>query len=103
MLVFHSRKDITSGIFWHNAAETWVDILSSFDNNVLESIVNLVSGGAKKPQVDAHFMSESGIIDVFFLLGPKPMDTFKQYTYLTGTAHLPPVNNDNNFEKHRCS
>ena len=39
-------------------------------------------------------MSESGIIDVFFLLGPKPMDTFRQYTALTGTAHLPPVSSD---------
>jgi alpha-glucosidase (family GH31 glycosyl hydrolase) len=30
-------------------------------------------------------MSESGVIDVFFLLGPKPQDVFKQYASLTGT------------------
>lgn len=78
----------TSGIFWHNAAETWVDISSSNDN-VVESIVSFVSGTIKKPQVDAHFMSESGVIDVFFLMGPKPLDVFKQYTDLTGTGNLP--------------
>ncbi|XP_043279145.1 neutral alpha-glucosidase AB isoform X2 [Venturia canescens] len=79
----------TSGIFWHNAAETWVDILSSADNNMVENIFSFVSGTTKKPQVDAHFMSESGVIDVFFLLGPKPLDTFRQYTDLTGTGNLP--------------
>lgn len=86
----NSRKERTSGVFWNNAAETWVDILSSADNNVVESIVNLVTG-SKKSQVDAHFMSESGVIDVFFLLGPKPLDTFRQYALLTGTAPLPQV------------
>lgn len=56
----------------------------------MESIVNFVSG-SKKSQVDAHFMSESGVIDIFFMLGPKPLDVFKQYTILTGTAPLPQV------------
>ncbi|XP_017888200.1 neutral alpha-glucosidase AB isoform X2 [Ceratina calcarata] len=87
-VLYAHGKERTTGIFWHNAAETWVDILSSADNNVVESIVNFVSG-SKKPQVDAHFMSESGVMDVFFMLGPKPLDVFKQYTVLTGTAPLP--------------
>lgn len=60
----------TSGIFWNNAAETFVDILS-------------VSS--------AHFMSEAGIIDVFILLGPTPNDVFGQYTKLTGSGNLPPM------------
>lgn len=90
-VLYAHGKERTSGIFWHNVAETWVDILSSADNNVVESIVNLVSGSGKKSQVDAHFMSESGVIDVFFMLGPKPLDVFKQYTTLTGTAPLPQI------------
>lgn len=81
--------DRTSGVFWLNAAETWVDIRSSADNNVMESIVNYVSSTG--PQINAHFMSESGVIDVFFFLGPKPLDAFRQYTALTGTAPLPQV------------
>ncbi|KAK0168914.1 hypothetical protein PV327_002670 [Microctonus hyperodae] len=88
-VLYAHGKELTSGVFWHNAAETWVDIRSSTDNNVVESIVNFVSGGVKKPQVDAHFISESGVIDVFFLLGPSPLDTFRQYTTLTGVTPLP--------------
>lgn len=65
--------------------------MSKGDQNVLSSIVNLVSGSNLKSEVDAHFMSESGIIDVFFLLGPSPDDVFKQYTSLTGTTPLPQV------------
>ena len=42
-------------------------------------------------QIDTHWMSESGIIDVFVMLGPKPHDVFQQYGSLTGTATLPPV------------
>lgn len=58
----------TSGIFWHNSAETFVDIH------------NMQS---------AHFMSEAGVIDVFVLLGPTPNDAFTQYTKLTGVGNLP--------------
>lgn len=79
------------GVFWHNTAETWIDVVSNSDNNVVSSIVNFVSGGTKEPQVDVHFMSESGIIDVFFMMGPRPYDVFRQYSALTGTAPLPPV------------
>ena len=37
-------------------------------------------------RTDVHWMSESGIIDVFLLTGPTPSDVFKQYSYLTGTC-----------------
>ncbi|XP_013107527.2 neutral alpha-glucosidase AB [Stomoxys calcitrans] len=78
----------TAGVYWQNAAETWVDIYLT-EQNVVSSIVKLVSGSNKVDPPAAHFMSESGIIDAFILLGPKPMDTFKQYTALTGVAPLP--------------
>lgn len=72
-----------------NAAETWVDIYDrNSEKNVLSSIVNMVSGSDKEP-LAAHFMSESGIVDTFILLGGTPLETFKQYTDLTGTAPLP--------------
>lgn len=85
------RLKNTVGVFWLNTAETWVDILSHADQNVLSSIVNLVSGSNAEAQIDAHFMSESGIIDTFFLLGPKPDDVLRQYASLTGTAPLQQV------------
>ena len=62
------------------------------EKNVLSSIVNMVSGGgAQKDPLTANFMSESGVIDAFILMGPRPNDVFKQYTDLTGVAPLPQV------------
>lgn len=81
--------DGTTGVFWQNSAETWVDIYNrNSEKNVLSSLVNIVSGSDNEP-LAAHFMSESGIVDVFILMGPSPMAAFKQYTDLTGTAPLP--------------
>lgn len=72
----HSPKR-TVGVFWHNAAETWVDINNSKD------------GSKSENNVDAHFMSESGIVDLFVLMGPTPKDAIKQYASLTGVHPLP--------------
>lgn len=87
VLYAHGPK-ATAGIFWNNAAETWVDIHGP-ESNVVSSIVKFVSGSGKSEPYAAHFMSESGIIDVFILMGPTPLDTFKQYTEITGTVPLP--------------
>ncbi|KAG5872523.1 hypothetical protein JTB14_004397 [Gonioctena quinquepunctata] len=84
----HSPKH-TVGVFWHNSAETWVDINNSKDGNVMSSLVNLVSGSKSDNSVEAHFMSESGIVDMFVLMGPKPRDAVRQYASLTGVAPLP--------------
>ncbi|OWK17569.1 GANAB, partial [Cervus elaphus hippelaphus] len=73
VLLAHSPlRDL--GIFWLNAAETWVDISSN-------------TAG----KTDVRWMSESGIIDVFLMLGPSVFDVFRQYTSLTGTQALPPL------------
>lgn len=42
-------------------------------------------------QMDTHWFSESGVIDIFVMLGPRPKDVFKQYAALTGSTELPPV------------
>lgn len=90
--------NITVGVFWLNAAETWVDIRKEAkeSSTVMESIVNFVSGSSDKAKeiktgLNTHFMSETGIIDVFFMLGPNPYDVTRQYSRLTGTATLPPL------------
>ena len=41
-------------------------------------------------KVDTHWMFESGIIDLFILLGPGPKDVSRQYGELTGNTPLPP-------------
>lgn len=93
-LMYAHNDKRTIGLFWLNTAETWVDIGSNTaDKNVLSKLATFVGVGSsdKMPQVDTHWMSESGIIDVFFLLGPKPNDAFRQYASLTGTTPLPPL------------
>lgn len=78
------------GVYWQNAAETWVDIHNTNpEKNVMSTIVDFVAGNSKVEAPVAHFMSESGILDVFILMGPTPNDAFRQYTDLTGSAPLP--------------
>ena len=38
-----------------------------------------------------HWISESGIIDLFVFVGPTAKNVFSQYASLTGLAPLPPV------------
>ncbi|KAE9553720.1 hypothetical protein FO519_003075 [Halicephalobus sp. NKZ332] len=81
----------TISALWLNAAETWVDIGSSTaDKGVLASIVDKFKSSESVPQMDAHFISESGLIDLFIFLGPKPQDVFRQYSGITGRYPLPP-------------
>lgn len=80
VLISHSTER-TMGIFWLNAAETWVDISSNAPGTV----------SSDAPQTNVRWVSESGIIDVFIMLGPKPADVFTQYASLTGTQSLPPL------------
>ncbi|XP_044751418.1 neutral alpha-glucosidase AB [Coccinella septempunctata] len=88
-VVYAHSSSNTVGAFWLNPSETWVDINNSKDQNVVSSLVNLVSGQASESRVDVHFMSESGVVDLFILMGPTPKDCAKQYTQLTGVAPLP--------------
>ncbi|KAI5743404.1 hypothetical protein M8J77_017801 [Diaphorina citri] len=85
------------GVFWLNAAETWVDVTrskSTLTGDVMSKIVNFVSGsggdGGPRSSTEVRFMSESGVIDVYLTLGPSPYDVIRQYSTLTGTAPLPP-------------
>ncbi|KAI0667109.1 alpha-glucosidase [Trametes maxima] len=64
--------DSTVGIFNAIASETWVDV-----------------GHPTPKSTTAHWISETGILDVFILPGPTPADVFTQYTKLTGTPALP--------------
>ena len=63
----------TSGIFWFNPSETFVDIMQT------------------ESESSAHLMSESGVMDVFLIPGPDPPSFYRQYTSLTGKSVLPPM------------
>ncbi|KAE9403333.1 alpha-glucosidase [Gymnopus androsaceus JB14] len=63
----------TVGVFNAVGSETWIDI--SYPSN---------------KATETHWISESGIMDVFLLPGPTPEEVFAQYARLTGTTALPP-------------
>ncbi|XP_069116390.1 neutral alpha-glucosidase AB-like isoform X2 [Argopecten irradians] len=91
MMIAHNEKR-TVGIYWNNAAETWIDIRSNVaDKTFLSKVADLVKGSSDIPQTDTHWFSESGIIDLFIMMGPSPKQVFRQYAILTGTTPLPPL------------
>ena len=78
------KKDSTVGVFWLNAAETWIDIIKE-----TESHNPLSLGIGSKIDTKTHWISESGLIDVFVFLGPTPKEVTKAYGELTGYTALP--------------
>ncbi|OXB63369.1 hypothetical protein ASZ78_001945 [Callipepla squamata] len=90
-LIAH-KPNRTSGIFWLNSSETLVDINTKAvaEHIATESAAD-ISKQRAVPLTDVRWMSESGIIDVFLLMGPTPFDIFKQFAQLTGTQALPPL------------
>jgi len=75
--VASSGKSMTSGIFWFNPSETFVDITDG--------------GSPSSPYKQSRWLSESGEVDVFLLPGPDVASVYRQYTALTGTQQLPPL------------
>lgn len=67
----HSKKS-TVGVLNLVASETWVDVIHPPEG------------------VRTHWVSESGILDLLLLPGPRPTDLFEQYATLTGPAQMPP-------------
>lgn len=78
------RKNSSVGVFWLNAAETWIDIVKT------KSTTNPLSLGLTgKKTTQTHWFSESGQLDVFVFLGPNPQTLSKVYGELTGYTQLP--------------
>ena len=80
LVVSQSIKTGTAGAFWFNPTETFVDIEETPEE------VGKVDSASK-----THFMSESGIIDLFLLPGPDPASMYDQYARITGRLALPPM------------
>lgn len=78
------KKDSTVGVFWLNAAETWIDIVKT------KSSSNPLSLGiGSHTDTQTHWFSESGLLDVYIFLGPTPKDVVHSFTELTGFTQLP--------------
>jgi mannosyl-oligosaccharide alpha-1,3-glucosidase len=74
LIVNQNAKAGTTGVFWFNPTETFVDI-------------DIQDSGSSK----SHWISESGIIDLFLLPGPSPREMYAQYASLTGRTPIPPI------------
>lgn len=78
------KKDSTVGVFWLNAAETWIDVVKS------KTTANPLSLGIDShTDTKTHWISESGLLDIFVFLGPTPKDVVGAFTGLTGYTQLP--------------
>ncbi|KAF3935329.1 Alpha-glucosidase [Dactylella cylindrospora] len=75
------RKGSSVGVLWLNAAETWVDVVKGKANKILP-------GG--KTDTKTHWISESGLLDVWVFLGPDPRSLYATYGQLTGYTKMPP-------------
>lgn len=73
------KKYSTVGVFWLNAAETWVDIVKHRKN----------AEDGVKGDTQTHWISESGLLDVFLMPGPTAGYLYEQYGTLTGWTALP--------------
>ncbi|KAH8922813.1 glycoside hydrolase family 31 protein [Atractiella rhizophila] len=86
------RPSSTVGVLWLNGAETWVDIEKGETGKAVKDswkAGKFKHGGPEDRTTKTHWMSESGILDLFVFLGPSNEDIFTSYARLTGTTALP--------------
>jgi len=69
----HRETHPTAGVFYNNPTETYVDVEETNDGWGL------------------HFLSESGILELFLFAPATPLEGFAQYAALTGAQELPPL------------
>ncbi|XP_063691474.1 neutral alpha-glucosidase AB-like isoform X2 [Bolinopsis microptera] len=79
------------GMMWLNAAETWVDINYSNEKSIVGRVLSSIMSSDEVSRIDTHFMSESGLLDLFLFLGPTPKDVTRQYSNVFGPSYLPPL------------
>ena len=51
----------------------------------------LVDVGKPQSGASTRWIAESGALDLFLLLGPKPADVMAQYAQISGTTAMPQV------------
>ncbi|POV94665.1 hypothetical protein PSTT_16731 [Puccinia striiformis] len=100
------RAGSTVGVFWLNAAETWVDVekretrrevveawkagASSHKSSTNGEGAETTDEGPTETSTETYWMSESGVLDLFVFLGPSSAEIFSSFAALVGTTILPP-------------
>ena len=72
-MVSYGKPGKSSGFFWLNAEKMHIDVLANGWD--AEDEILMLMG---KSRIDTYWMSEAGIVDAFFFVGPGPKDVFKQ-------------------------
>ena len=75
---FLANPVMSQGVFWFNPSETFVDV-------AYPSSTYSLSGPT------THWISESGLVDLFLFPGPTPRAVLSQFTALVGRQQLPPI------------
>ncbi|GAV59594.1 Glyco_hydro_31 domain-containing protein/Gal_mutarotas_2 domain-containing protein [Cephalotus follicularis] len=83
-MISHGKSGKSSGFFWLNAAEMEIDVLG--DGWDAEAGISLPT---EQGRIDTFWMSEAGVVDTFFFVGPGPKDVVSQYTSVTGRPSMP--------------
>ncbi|KAI9483752.1 MAG: glycosyl hydrolases family 31-domain-containing protein [Benjaminiella poitrasii] len=89
-LMIAHRKGLSTGIFWMNPSETWIDIIKKNSNDLKGTLQKVI--GSNKSQgttTQTHWISEAGVLDVFVFFGPSTKDILRQYSELTGKPAMP--------------
>jgi len=81
------KKGSTVGVLWLNAAETWVEVIKQKNNTLTLS----TSDNSFRESTQTHWISESGILDLFVFLGPNATALYREYGALTGYTTIPPM------------
>lgn len=87
-LMIAVKNDVSSAIFWVNAADTYIDIKKNDSGDNIGG-VELVWSEDSMDNVKTHWMSENGIIDVVLIIKPNPIQVTKAYSEITGFSKLP--------------
>lgn len=84
----------THGMFWNNAAEMFLDIMSADTLMFSPSVTDLVSRMLKnKPTtgVTTHWFADTGVIDIFGFAATDPYSVLDSLTSVTGRPAMPPM------------
>lgn len=96
-MLSHRQKQ-TSGVFWLNSAEMWVDVEKNNNGKgftgMLRRLQQFVGGNDEEgnvPVTNTHWFAESGVLDMFVFLGSGPKDIARQYGRVAGLPMIPPL------------
>lgn len=71
-------------VMYAHSAESTIGVFNAIAS---DTFIDIAHPDAKSSYT--HWISESGILDIFLIPGPTPADIFKQYSGLIGTPALP--------------